>query len=410
MGKTRVKPKVNAAKTAIREAKKAAKRAAREKSGAKKPHKGKSRSLAGLSIEGLTIKTPTQRATEALSHVKWPSLFKKHIGVLESHVKHLERVMQSVKDFMLGLSEEERGEWEKGEKGQLKIITGFLERARETLGNAKEAVSLLPGHRAVAAKMATTKAETKVDEDGDSEMEDVDTSSDEDVEKASESDSSSSSSKSDDEEVVKDEGAKPETNGAVAVEANPYFVIDTEPTPVAVIKSVPPPTTKKSKKDAKAEVKAEKKAKKTKKVAAVEEPPKEESASSLKHTEETTHAKDTDVAKSDKKRRKSEDSESKKTKKSKKEVKVTVTTSEPAVDFEALQAKLQAEVDIGEATKDVEAHGSSGESKKDKKRRRTSDGLSKEGKKSKKEEKEKKKRKAVEEEGEEVVASRKRKA
>ncbi|EHK99377.1 hypothetical protein M7I_4781 [Glarea lozoyensis 74030] len=230
MGKGKAKPKANAEKTAIHTAKKEAKRAAREASGVKRPHKtAKSH---GISVNDLQIKTPPSGAAEALSHVKWPSLFKKHIGVLESHVKHLERVQQSVKDFMLGLPDVERDAWERGEKGHLKIIVGCVERAKETVKNAKEA----------------NKSRAK-----------------------------------------------------------------------------------------------------------------EEHAS-----------------------------------------------SETPVDFEALQAKLQAEVDIGEATKDIEAHGEVAESKKDKKRRRSSDGLSKEGKKAKKEEKERKRKASGD--GGELVVGRKRKS
>ncbi|EPE33546.1 hypothetical protein GLAREA_06559 [Glarea lozoyensis ATCC 20868] len=318
MGKGKAKPKANAEKTAIHTAKKEAKRAAREASGVKRPHKtAKSH---GISVNDLQIKTPPSGAAEALSHVKWPSLFKKHIGVLESHVKHLERVQQSVKDFMLGLPDVERDAWERGEKGHLKIIVGCVERAKETVKNAKEAVSLLPGHNAASAP-APTLPTAPVDEDGDSEMEDASSSSD--VDEAADAESTIEPTKA---------------NGAVVVEANPYFVVDTEPTPVTV-----------------------------------------ELGASQSHT-----------------------------KKNKSRAKEEHASSETPVDFEALQAKLQAEVDIGEATKDIEAHGEVAESKKDKKRRRSSDGLSKEGKKAKKEEKERKRKASGD--GGELVVGRKRKS
>lgn len=110
------------------------------------------------------------------------------------------------------------------------------------------------------------------------------------------------------------------------VESNPYFVVDTNPTPVVL--------------------------------------------------------NDNGTGKKSKKRAKEEDREAKKSKKAKKE-KVSVAeeavpiNTEPEVDFAAIAAKLQAEVEEFEAAKAPESQGaeSSEDKKSKKKRRRSSDGL-----------------------------------
>jgi hypothetical protein len=387
MGKGKVKPKMSAEKSAIKTAKKQAKRAARESSGVKKPNtKPKAKSSAqslDTSTEDTKSTTSSFRAANGLSQAKWSSLFKKHIGVLESHVKHLERVLQSVRHFVSDLPEVERGEWERGEKGDLVVVVGCVDRAKETVKSAKEAATLL-----LSAEGATARTHTfpdaPVNDERDSEMEDVPTESDE-----------------EEAEVVKDESAKSETNGAAVVEDNPYFVVDTKPTPVVINKGISPPRTKKNKNGSKEEYGSERETEKPKSAEqAGSGLPEPETVSSSKKSKEAIPEEKADAPQLGKKRRKSEDSEPKKPKKSKKEIQLEITTSEP-VDFAALQAKLQAEVDIGEAAKEVAIHGGTGESKKDKKRRRSSDGLSKDGKKAKKEEE--RKRKA---EGESIVVSR----
>jgi hypothetical protein len=119
---------------------------------------------------------------------------------------------------------------------------------------------------------------------------------------------------------------KENNTAANGVESNPYFVVDTNPTPVVL------------------------------------------------------NGKGT--GKKSKKRAKEEDGEGKKSKRVKKE-KVAIAeeakllTTDPEVDFAAIEAKLQAEVEEFEATKARESQGaeSSEDKKSKKKRRRSSDGL-----------------------------------
>jgi hypothetical protein len=148
-----------------------------------------------------------------------------------------------------------------------------------------------------------------------------------------------------------EDSAKDKQNNTAAngVEPNPYFVVDTNPTPVVL--------------------------------------------------------NGNDTGKKSKKRAKEEDSEAKKSKKVKKE-KVAVAEeaapvpTDPEVDFAAIEAKLQAEVEEFEATKARESQGaeSSEDKKYKKKRRRSSDGL--EGK----AEKKIRKRKSIEAKVEEAPA------
>lgn len=221
---------------------------------------------------------------------------------------------------------------------------------------------------------ATTKKAEPVDSDGDSEMEDA---------PEADSDSDSNSSSSDSDSDSDDEDSAPEkkveekpTKPIAEVEPNPYFVVDTEPTPVNLPTTSSILPTKKGKKRAKDEETIEKKVKQVKKSKAIELAP---DTKEIKRKESSPAI------------------EPKKSKKAKIE-KSVVEEEKKEVDFHALQAQLQAEVDVGEATKEVEALGESKESKKERKRRRSSDGLSKEGKKVKKEKGESRKRKAEEEE------------
>lgn len=136
--------KRTAAKTAIKAAKLAAREAALPPGTAPKLRfkdikKARLAATPAIKYEDLVITTAPQRAKEALSHVKWTALFKKHLGVLESHVKALDRVAQHLKSYMSGLPDEERIKWEKGEEGNWGKICGLLDRARDTLCNAREA-------------------------------------------------------------------------------------------------------------------------------------------------------------------------------------------------------------------------------------------------------------------------------
>jgi hypothetical protein len=72
-------------------------------------------------------------------HAKWPALFKKHLGLIESHIRALDRVMQSMKSEMGQMSEKERLEWELGEKGNWRVICEMMDRARGVLADAREA-------------------------------------------------------------------------------------------------------------------------------------------------------------------------------------------------------------------------------------------------------------------------------
>ncbi|CAG8981065.1 hypothetical protein HYALB_00013249 [Hymenoscyphus albidus] len=410
--------KRNAAKTAIKAAKLAAREAALppgttpklRHGDLKKLGKGKGKgapaAIPQIDFDNLVITTAPERAKEALSHVKWTALFKKHLGVLESHVKALDRVAQHLRSYMSGLPVEERIKWEKGEEGNWGKICGLLDRARDTLCNAREAshglvpehhlrdkkglgvtginyVPLYPQVEALRAGLTTDAAgnganaigattNEAFDSDGDSEMEDAPG-----LESLDSDSSSSSSGESDDEDSpAPEKKVKEKSNPAPEVEPNPYFVVDTEPTPVNLPKTEAPSVKKGKKRTSDEDI--PEKAKKIKKSKSTESLSKE-----TKHKDKS----DEDIEEPQPKK-------SKKAKISKSETVVAV--KEPEVDFHALQVQLQAEVDVGEATRDVEALGEGEkESRKEKKRRRSSDGTSeKEGKKHKKDKSEGKKRKA----------------
>lgn len=155
MGKGKGKAAKRAEKSAKKVAKNTAKRAAREAAGTlpkprsaddgprpmKKP-KTRKPLPTGINVNDLPeLPTPAAKATEALKHVKWTALFKKHLGILESHVKALDRVMQSLKSFMANLEPEERELWECGEKGNWKHICGLMDRARETVVTGRMAAT-----------------------------------------------------------------------------------------------------------------------------------------------------------------------------------------------------------------------------------------------------------------------------
>ena len=71
--------------------------------------------------------------------VKLPALFRKHLGLLEAHVKTLDLVKQSLQSGMEGLSEEEKREWELDENGNWRVICEMMDRARVTLSQAEMA-------------------------------------------------------------------------------------------------------------------------------------------------------------------------------------------------------------------------------------------------------------------------------
>jgi hypothetical protein len=80
-----------------------------------------------------------QPFTKKPQHAKWPALFKRHLGVIESHVKNLDRVMQSTKSEMDRMDEKDRLEWELGERGNWRVICEMMDRAREVLVSARKA-------------------------------------------------------------------------------------------------------------------------------------------------------------------------------------------------------------------------------------------------------------------------------
>lgn len=66
-------------------------------------------------------------------------MFKRHIGLIESHIKTLDRVMQSMKNHMDQMPEDERYAWESGEVGKWGVICGMMSRTRMILRDAREA-------------------------------------------------------------------------------------------------------------------------------------------------------------------------------------------------------------------------------------------------------------------------------
>jgi hypothetical protein len=77
--------------------------------------------------------------TKSPQHAKWPALFKKHLGLIESHIRALDRVMQSMKSEMGQMPEKERMEWELGERGNWRAICEMMDRARGVLADARKA-------------------------------------------------------------------------------------------------------------------------------------------------------------------------------------------------------------------------------------------------------------------------------
>ncbi|KAH8672570.1 hypothetical protein BGZ60DRAFT_405160 [Tricladium varicosporioides] len=204
-------------------------------------------------------------ANEALKHAKWPALLKKHMGVLESHIKTLDRMLQNITQFMESMPEDERRRWERGETGKFVVVAGSLDRVRDAYVCAKMVAEgvvgsnhlrdkkglgvkgykfekLVPGilEKARAAGIqgegleqisigrslrAMGEASEYEAEDEDTEMEDV---SDMDVESKSESSTTSASqSESKKASVSSDESAIPthtKTTSVPGVEPNSYFI------------------------------------------------------------------------------------------------------------------------------------------------------------------------------------------
>jgi hypothetical protein len=70
-------------------------------------------------------------------HAKWPSMFKRHIGMVEAHIRTLDRVMMSMRANMNEMPDEEREAWERGEKGMWGTISAMMDRAKTCLIDAR---------------------------------------------------------------------------------------------------------------------------------------------------------------------------------------------------------------------------------------------------------------------------------
>ncbi|PBP17954.1 hypothetical protein BUE80_DR011346 [Diplocarpon rosae] len=341
--------------------------------------------------------------TKSPQHAKWPALFKKHLQVIEAHIKDLDRVMSSMKADMATMSEKERSEMESGERGNWRAICGMMDRAREVLTNAKlSARGILPSRalrdrqnlgvlgsnfEPLASRLEKNAVELgynsteKCTPGQDSE----DVIGDENSKKSDASDDSDSEGEDDAvaqntdfvslngakhpraapfEKSVSEAGAElyeaisSRRKETTEVEPNPYFVVDVEPTPFVLDNPAARDPNKKSRKQMRAEAaelrKSAKEAKKqtyTASEAAASAPPKE-----------ATPPLDSEV------------------------------------DFNALEAKLQAEIAAG--TKAQEEAEASEKMLKKKRRRSSNEDEEVAEKKAKIEKSEKKKRKA--EEGEDV--------
>jgi len=91
---------------------------------------------------------------KGLRHAKWPALFKKHIGLLESHIRLVTRMQESLKSEMETLSEEQKREWELDELGNWRLVCEMLDRARTLLSTAKRtAVNLVSGPSALSGRL-----------------------------------------------------------------------------------------------------------------------------------------------------------------------------------------------------------------------------------------------------------------
>ena len=136
-------PKVAAVPKPVNPAKKAKKLLSREK---KLAMNANPPGPAALSIPiGRSKPVP-----KTLQHAKWPALFKRHLGVIESHIRSLDRVMQSMKSEMGQMAEKERLEWELDERGNWRVICNMMDRAREVLAGAREAAKGIVGHHNAA--------------------------------------------------------------------------------------------------------------------------------------------------------------------------------------------------------------------------------------------------------------------
>ncbi|KAF7953384.1 uncharacterized protein EAE97_000783 [Botrytis byssoidea] len=291
-------------------------------------------------------------------HAKWGALFRKHLGVLEAHCKALDRVQQAMKSEMKNLSEEEKREWELNEEGPWRILCGLLDRGRDTLVSGRKMAQFVLPPRLMKdrkglgvlgtnyeplvpqldARLAAEKNGTATTKTNESNNDSSDSSSDSSSSSDSDSDSDAAEVGGYEDEDVEMEDAPvaeskkdPSTSAPVETESSAHFFVDTEPTPVADLDM-------KDKKDKKRK------------------------------------ADDALVGRKSKREKKSEEEEKK--------------IEEEEVNFQAMEAQLQAEVEAGMKAQEEKAQNA--EEKKEKKRKRDSNVEENEGKKSKKEKKNKK--------------------
>ncbi|TGO62868.1 hypothetical protein BOTNAR_0108g00300 [Botryotinia narcissicola] len=297
-------------------------------------------------------------------HAKWGALFRKHLGLLEAHCKALDRVQQAMKSEMKNLSEEEKREWELNEEGPWRILCGLLDRGRDTLVSGRKMAQFVLPPRLMKdrkglgvlgtsyeplvpqldARLAAEKNGTATTKTNESNKDSSDSSSDSSSSSDSDSDSDSDAAEVggyEDEDVemedapVAESKKDPSTSAPVETESSAHFFVDTEPTPIADLN-------KKDKKDKKRK------------------------------------ADDALVGRKSKREKMSEEEEKEKEKK----------IEEEEVNFQAMEAQLQAEVEAGMKAQEEKAQNA--EEKKEKKRKRDSNVEENEGKKEKKEKKSKK--------------------
>jgi hypothetical protein len=285
--------------------------------------------------------------------------------------------MQAMKSEMVKMTEEQRKQFELNEDSKWRTICGLMDRARETLVAARFAsmtiippswqkdksglgVTGLKFERLVPALREKAEAEGIFWNDNKPERlwgipkNKKATTSDTQSESGSEGGSSDEESDSDSEDSApdsEDEREEEEAGSSELAESNPFFIIDTKPTPVNLNGSTP-----KSKKETKAKI----------------------------HKDAEPASADPTPAKKGKKRSNEvEPEEPSSAKKSK-----GAPIDPASIDFAAVEAQLHAEVEAGLKAKEREqqdqaAHIESREpkeekiklSKKEKKRKRDSDGI-----------------------------------
>ncbi|KAG9240375.1 hypothetical protein BJ878DRAFT_526460 [Calycina marina] len=210
---------------------------------------------------------PTYRAfVKQPIHAKWPSLFKRHIGLIESQIKVYDRLMMSMRSEMDQMEEAERLKWESGAEGHWHTLCGMMQRGKNMLDDALAAgKGILPDNR-LRQKKSLGKMAADFRPVGtagsDSVVDDGASGSESESENDAEISDLDGESESEKEKEVKP-APKPEfvplisgkkrklshSGGEQEIEPNPYFVVDTEPTPVSLPKEKKIKKSKKSKDD-----------------------------------------------------------------------------------------------------------------------------------------------------------------